>query len=68
MLKITHDGTRPGEVQERCCKCRKPTRWWYAPKDVAVCPECAAYTTPEDLPSKDEWCAKEDAIMRGKRW
>ena len=61
-MKITHDGTKPGEVQERCCMCRKPTRYWYNPKDVAVCPECAKHTSPDDLPSKADWIAKEVAI------
>jgi hypothetical protein len=22
---------------ERCCFCRKPTRFWFKPKDVACC-------------------------------
>lgn len=58
-LKVVHDGSPPGEVQERCCMCRALTRFWYAPKDVAMCEPCAKTTKREDVPSKAEWCAKE---------
>ena len=58
-LKLTHDGSSPGDVQERCCMCRAPTRWWYAPADVALCPPCGKTTKRDSLPTKREWCAKE---------
>jgi predicted amidophosphoribosyltransferase len=61
-IDVTHDKTEPGEVQERCCMCRKPTRYWYKPKDVAVCPECAKHTSPGQLPSKSDWIKKERAL------
>jgi len=42
---------------EHCCFCDKPTPYWHKPKDVAVCPSCAAVNDPEDVPSKADWCA-----------
>lgn len=45
-------------IQEPCCFCRKPTRYWVAPvtgKSVACCPKCAPKYHPRDLPSKAEW-------------
>lgn len=62
-LKITHDGTADGSTQERCCMCRIPTRWWYAPSDVALCPDCARTAKRADLPTKREWCDKEFRLM-----
>jgi len=47
---------------ERCCFCRKPTMHWHAPKDVAVCLECAETHEPAEVPSKANWLAKEDAL------
>lgn len=61
-LKVTHDGTGPGDVCERCCMCRIKTRHWYAPADVALCQECAKTTRRYELPTKAEWCAKEEAL------
>jgi len=63
-LKITHDGTQPGEVQEKCCLCRKPTRYWWGTGalNVALCPDCAKITKAIELPTKAEWCTKERAI------
>lgn len=63
-LKIVHDGTGPGEVQERCCICRAPTRWWYGTgtRNVALCPDCAKTARATALPTKAEWIAKERAI------
>ena len=62
MIELTHDGEPAWEVAERCCLCRTPTRFWFTPKDVACCPECGATATPDMLPSKTEWLAKEDAL------
>lgn len=59
MLELTHDGEPRSEVAERCCFCRKPTRFWFAPKDVAVCSSCAVEALPDAVPSKAEWCSKE---------
>lgn len=42
---------------ENCCFCHRLTDFWHTPKDVAVCPTCAPYHRPEDVPSKSEWCA-----------
>lgn len=63
MLKITHDGSGPRDVLERCCMCRTPTPWWHA-SDVALCPACAHTTKRSELPTKKDWCAKEEAIWR----
>lgn len=41
---------------ERCCFCRNPTPFWHTPKDVAVCPHCAAIHEESDVPTKAEWC------------
>lgn len=57
MIKLTRD--RIGPPYERCCLCRKPTPWWYAPNDVAVCKTCGATRTVSDLPTKEEWFAAE---------
>ena len=46
---------------ENCCFCFKLTRFWYQPKDVAVCPSCASDHTPDDVPSKMMWC---DAVAQ----
>lgn len=57
-------------VQERCAICRTPTRTWTAlPKrkageQVALCSVCAAYAKPEDIPSKADWCRREEIAMR----
>jgi hypothetical protein len=60
MIKVVHDGTKPGDCcAERCCNCRAPTHYWYAPKDVAVCPDCASTMKVSDVPTKAVWCAKE---------
>lgn len=66
MLKVTHDGTKPGEAQELCCMCRAPTRYWHY-SDVALCPTCAKITKREELPTKADWCAKEEAIARARK-
>lgn len=46
---------------ENCCLCEKPTPYWYEPHDVACCEVCAMTATPEAIPSKAEWVAKEGA-------
>ncbi len=44
---------------ENCCFCRKPTRYWYTPQDVACCGDCARRAKPEDVPTKTQWCRRE---------
>jgi hypothetical protein len=41
--------------RERCAVCRKLTFYWYPPKDVALCQECAKTTRRADVPTKEEW-------------
>lgn len=62
-VHVVHDGTKPGEVQERCCLCRTKTRYWYTPKDVALCQQCAQTATAKEIPTKREWIAKESTLM-----
>ncbi|MGG2400135.1 hypothetical protein ACJRW5_24655 [Pseudomonas sp. SH1-B] len=55
MITIRHDDApshRPGET---CALCTTPTRYWYTPKGVAACQECAATHNASDVPSKLEW-------------
>lgn len=47
----------PAYPLEHCCFCGSRTRFWYTPKDVAVCPDCAQSHDASDVPSKEEWCA-----------
>lgn len=65
-LKVTHDGEAPGQVRENCCVCRAKTNYWYTPMDVALCETCAKTAKRSELPTKAEWCAKEDAIFKQK--
>lgn len=48
------------ETFEKCCFCWKSTRFWYAPKDVAVCELCASASDPDDVPDKETWCKQAD--------
>jgi hypothetical protein len=45
---------------ENCCFCRRPTVFWCRKKDVAVCLQCAATASPEDVPDKPTWCRREE--------
>jgi hypothetical protein len=53
---------------ERCCFCRTPTRWWTKLPDrtpgqqVACCQGCADSQAPADVPTKDQWCDREQAL------
>ena len=49
-----------------CCFCRAPTRYWYTPKGVAVCIDCAMTHNTKDVPSEKEWCDKEMAIAKAE--
>jgi hypothetical protein len=44
-----------GGPAEFCCRCQKLTRYWYQPKDVALCLSCAAIVDDKDIPTKVEW-------------
>lgn len=61
-LEVTHDGTTRFEPAEHCCLCRVLTRYWYTPKDVVVCQQCAKTAKETDLPTKEEWFAKEERL------
>ena len=69
-IEIEHDGSEPGDVQENCCKCRTPTRYWYGKgaANVALCPRCADEYTIADLPTKKEWTDAERARMPRPFW
>lgn len=62
------DAPDPGE---HCCFCYRLTRFWYEPKDVAVCQSCADTHEPSEVPTKAIWC---DAVvekfphLRGGLW
>jgi hypothetical protein len=58
-ITVVHDGTGPDDVRERCAFCRAKTRYWFAPKDVAVCPTCAEIKTASQVPTKRDWVAAE---------
>lgn len=59
-----------GHSRERCCFCRAPTPHWTAipertpGEQVACCPECGETRSPEEVPSKTEWCASERALRK----
>lgn len=55
MIEVVHDNEPMWMPAEPCAFCKTPTRYWYKPKDVAVCPGCAAKKKAEDVPSKREW-------------
>jgi hypothetical protein len=61
MIEVTHDGSGRGDPLERCAFCRSGTRYWFAPKDVAVCPRCAETKSARDVPSKRAWLDAERA-------
>jgi hypothetical protein len=56
---IQEPGDFTGQPAEHCCLCRAHTRFWYQPKDVALCLTCAEAAADTDIPSKADWCAKE---------
>ena len=55
-----------GEAVESCCFCRRPTKYWYRPRDVACCKQCAGHAVADDVPDKQTWCRRE-VIARGGR-
>ncbi len=67
MIEVKHEtieDVRDLAAIERCCFCRRPTRYWYLPKDVACCRTCAGRAAPEDVPTKKQWCRFEDIARR----
>ena len=67
-IPLTHDGSTPNQLRERCCMCREFTPYWHAPTDVALCPSCANTTQLSELPSKREWCEKERKLTNSPMW
>ena len=69
-VDVKHDGSKPGEVQENCCKCGLPTRYWYGTgvSNVALCRACADMYEVGDLPTKAEWVAGERAKRERPFW
>jgi hypothetical protein len=59
-IKVTHDGESTWFPRENCAFCRRPTNFWFEPKDVAVCEPCAATHDETDVPTKAEWLAECD--------
>lgn len=62
-FKVIHDGTGRFDPPENCAFCRTPTRFWYRPRDVAVCAECAKKRKVSEVPTKREWIESERRIM-----
>lgn len=63
-LQVTKEpsGTLCSGVMERCCLCRAETRFWFTPKDVALCEDCSKAAEAKDIPSKADWFKKERAL------
>lgn len=55
MIKVVKDDAGPQEPKESCALCTRPTNYWYEPRDVAVCQECAKTASVADVPTKREW-------------
>jgi len=55
---------------EKCCFCRDRTPWWTSlpsrrgGQQVACCPTCASRGDPKDVPSKTDWCRREQIAHR----
>ena len=60
MIEVDHEkDVTDLRAVERCCFCRRATRFWYLPKDVACCEKCALKAEPKDVPSKKVWSRRE---------
>jgi hypothetical protein len=71
MLEVveTPDEATPGDPgTENCCFCFRMTRFWYTPKDVACCRQCALVHSPEQVPTKAEWFTAVQARTRPSLW
>ncbi len=62
-MEVVHDNEPKWMPAEPCAFCCKPTRYWYTPKDVAVCQACAEIHTPEEVPSKRDWLVANGAKL-----
>lgn len=57
---------------ERCCFCRKVTKFWTRlsgrkpGQQVACCQECGKTATDKDVPTKKDWCRREQIAMGPK--
>lgn len=63
-IPVVHDGSPRFEPAERCCFCKRPTRFWCTKKDVAVCPDCAHFRKVSEVPSKKAWCDELDKLQK----
>jgi hypothetical protein len=63
-ISVTHDGSGRADPAENCAFCHGKTRYWYTPRDVAVCPTCAAFRSVSEVPTKAEWLAAVRAVSR----
>jgi hypothetical protein len=63
-IEVTHDGEREWQPGEPCAFCSRPTRYWFTPKDVAVCLICALAHEAADVPSKKEWFVSNEALRK----
>lgn len=55
MIGVKHDGEHAYSPAENCVFCDLPTRYWYVPKDVPVCPDCAKEAEAHEVPNKRDW-------------
>jgi hypothetical protein len=55
-IPVKHDG-EPFPV-EACCFCGAPTCYWYTPRDVACCRNCAKTHKASEVPTKRAWMAR----------
>jgi hypothetical protein len=67
---VPEPGDLSGFDMERCCFCRTPTAKWSDLPDrspgeqVAVCDKCAAVATPDAVPTKKMWMARERVLHK----
>ncbi len=56
---------------ERCCFCRNPTKYWTLDpsktpgEQLACCEKCSKIANYNDLPTKQQWCRREDIVRKG---
>lgn len=62
MITVVREPEEFGRPTERCAFCWRRTAYWYEPKDVAVCRECAKKVSAKDVPSKAEWWFQERGL------
>lgn len=49
---------------ENCCMCGEKTIYWFGNGLLALCPDCARVTKEEELPTREEWFAKERLLHK----